>query len=77
MNYEEALLVCALFASREEAEAAKALLETSGISEGEVHPPGPRLHGLPASSFELRVPQGQASRARVLLNDAASAGKLG
>ena len=76
MNYEEALLVCALFSSKEDAEAAKQLLKDAGISGGEVHPPGPRLHGIPASSFELRVPQGQASRARVLLNDAAAEGKV-
>lgn len=77
MSYEEALLVCALFPSKEEAEAAKRLLEDAGIAGGEVHAPGPRLHGVPSTSFEVRVPQGQASRARVLLSEATNEGRLG
>ena len=76
MSYGEALLVCALFDDKQRAERALAHLAECGIEGGELQKPGARLHGISPDAWELHVPQGQASRARVLLSDAAAAGKL-
>jgi hypothetical protein len=68
MNYSESRLVCALRSSREEAEAAVASLAEQGI-EAQVGELGARYHDLPAGMWEVRVPMGQAARARVLLSE--------
>lgn len=67
MSYEESTLVCALFPDRSRAESAVRTLAEQGI-EARVAEPGPRLNGIPPGSWEVRVPMGQAARARALLS---------
>lgn len=61
-------LPCALLPTREAAEQAAAQLRTAGL-EVEIGAPGSRFHGLAPGTWEIRVPAGQAARARVLLGE--------
>jgi hypothetical protein len=68
MSPVESLLTCAVAPDRATADEIVARLAAVSIDATLVIPPGARFHGLAPASCEIRVPAGQAARARAILN---------
>ena len=66
-SLEEMRQPCAIFPSREEAEAAGRVLGEAGIPF-EIGPPGERTHGIAAGACQLSVPGTSVARARAVLS---------